>query len=113
MPLFFWRRVRPRVICYGSCDSHFDRTGPSTRLEPWRLSTTSILNRKGGSALGLASSAAEKKSGQLGKSCPPGKEAPRRRQGLFEFFGHDRELQLGLGERLHHDGFGALRRSIA
>src|SRR6266851_4711609 len=72
MPLFFWRRVRPRVICYGSCDSHFDRTGPSTRLEPWRLSTTSILNRKGGSALGLASSAAEKKSGQLGKSCPQG-----------------------------------------
>src|SRR6266849_9949369 len=53
----------------------------------------------------------EKKAGS--RSCPPGKEAPRRRQGLFEFFGHDGELQLGLGERLHHDGFGALRRSIA
>src|SRR5260370_20645514 len=112
MHLFFWRRVRPRVICYGSCDSHFDRTGPSTRLEPWRLSTTSILNRKGGSALGLASSAAEKKRAAW-KKLPAGDEVPRRRQGLFEFFGHDGELKLGLGERLHDGSRGVLRRGIA
>jgi hypothetical protein len=51
------------------------------------------------------------KSGQLG--CPPGKEAPRWRQGLFEFFGHDGELELGFGKRLHDDGLGAFRRGVA
>jgi hypothetical protein len=47
-----------------------------------------------------------KKRAALG--CPPG-----RWQKLFEFFGEDGELQLGLGERLYDDGLGAFRGGIA
>lgn len=32
---------------------------------------------------------------------------------LFELFGHDGELELGLGERLDHDGLGAFRGGVA
>jgi len=48
----------------------------------------------------------EKKSGQLLKKLPAGDEVPRRRQGLFKFFGHHRERELGLGERLDDGGLG-------
>jgi len=36
-----------------------------------------------------------------------------KRERLFEFFGHHGELQLGLGEGLDDDGFGAFRGGIA
>ena len=54
---------------------------------------------------------AKEKAGS--RSCPPGKEAPPKRQGLFEFFGHDWKLELGLGERLDDGGLGAFRGGIA
>ncbi len=39
--------------------------------------------------------------------------APHERQKLFEFFGHYRELQLGLGQGLDDDGLGAFRGGVA
>src|SRR2546426_8566449 len=33
--------------------------------------------------------------------------------GLFELFGHDGKLQVGLGQRLHDDRFGAFRSGVA
>src|SRR5713226_2285852 len=52
-----------------------------------------------------------KKAGS--RSCPPGKEVPRRRQGLFKFFGHYWERELGLGERLYDGSFGVFRGGVA
>src|SRR5260370_24907614 len=42
-----------------------------------------------------------------------GKEWPAKRQGLFKFFGHYRELELGLGERLYDGGLGVFRGGVA
>ncbi len=53
----------------------------------------------------------KKKAGS--RSCPQGKEVPRRRQELFEFFGEDGELELGLGERLYDGGLGVFRGGVA
>jgi len=52
-----------------------------------------------------------KKAGS--RSCPRGKEAPPRRQGLFELFGEDGELELGFGQGLDDDGFGAFGGGVA
>jgi len=52
-----------------------------------------------------------KKSGQ--PKLPAGDEVPRKRQGLFEFFGEDGELQLGLGERLYNGGLGVFGGGVA
>ena len=38
---------------------------------------------------------------------------PRRRQGLFKFFGHHRERELGFGERLDDGGLGVFRGGVA
>src|SRR5882757_8361547 len=52
-----------------------------------------------------------KKAGS--RSCPPGKEVPRRRQGLFKLFGHYRKRELGFGERLYDGGLGVFRGGVA
>src|SRR5216683_3891749 len=52
-----------------------------------------------------------KKAGS--RSCPPGKEVPRRRQGLFKFFGHYWERELGFGQGLYDGGLGVFRRGVA
>ncbi len=38
---------------------------------------------------------------------------PRRRQGLFKFFGHHRERELGLGQGLDDRGFGVFGRGVS
>ncbi len=38
---------------------------------------------------------------------------PRRRQGLFKFFGHHRERELGFGERLDDSSFGVFGTGVA
>src|SRR5260370_10362287 len=53
-----------------------------------------------------------KKAGSL-KSCPQGKEVPRRRQGLFELFGHYGEGELGFGARLDNGGLGVFGGGVA
>src|SRR5713226_1484251 len=52
-----------------------------------------------------------KKAGS--RSCPPGKEVPRRRQGLFKLFGHYRKRELGFGQRLYDGSLGVFRRGVA
>src|SRR5713101_5752022 len=52
-----------------------------------------------------------KKAGS--RSCPPGKEVPRRRQGLFKLFGHYRKRELGFGERLYDGGLGVFGGGVA
>src|SRR5258708_18685920 len=46
------------------------------------------------------------------KAARQGKEAPRRRQGLFKLFGHYRERELGFGERLYDGGLGVFRSGV-
>ena len=52
-----------------------------------------------------------KKAGS--RSCPPGKEVPLRRQGLFEFFSEDGELELCFGQRLYDGGLGVFGGGVA
>src|SRR5260370_14502205 len=47
------------------------------------------------------------------RSCPPGKEEPRRRQGLFKFFGHNGKRELGFGEGLDEGGLGVFGGGVA
>lgn len=49
------------------------------------------------------------KGAELGRSLL----RPYERQKLLEFFGHYRELQLGFGQGLNDDGFGAFRGGVA
>src|ERR1700682_6752937 len=55
----------------------------------------------------------EKKKKAGSRSCPPGKEVPRKRQGLFEFFGEDGELELCFGQGLYNGGLGVFGGGVA
>src|SRR6202171_6291048 len=55
----------------------------------------------------------EKKKKAGSRSCPPGKEVPLRRQGLFEFFGEDGELELCFGQGLYDGGLGVFGGGVA
>ena len=56
---------------------------------------------------------AQKQKAGSQKSCPQGKKVPRRRQGLFEFFGHNGKRELGLSEGLDDGGLGVFSASVA
>ena len=47
------------------------------------------------------------------KAARQGKEAPRRRRGLFKFFGHYGELELGFGQGLYDGGLGVFGGGVA
>ena len=52
-------------------------------------------------------------SGQKRRASATADALTRKIEKLFEFFDHYGELQLGLGERLDDDGFGAFRGGVA
>jgi len=69
-----------------------------------------IQRKEKGGQLGVARRITSKLA-EMGCRGPPEKAAPTRAR-LFEFFGHDGELELGLGKRLHDNGFGAFRGGV-
>src|SRR5260370_19609606 len=94
------RRKLPRPW-RGLCAKRGLRSVSSPRLRTERRDAETQRNEE----------AAKTKNGQ--PKLPAKDEVPRKRHGLFEFFGEYGKLELRLGERLYHGGLGVFGGGVA